>query len=66
MKYFVHYVENSTPKLRAFKTERALQEFIKKFSKKVDPVNGYTIDFAFSGEILSCDEYYRDALRSRK
>lgn len=65
MRYFVHYVEDCSPKIKAFKTKQKLQDFIKKFSKKIDPTSGYWIDFSFRGEITSCDDYYRDLLEGK-
>lgn len=63
MKYFVHYVEDSSPKIKSFKTKRSMDSFLKKFSKLINHDNGYWVDFAFSGKILSCDDYYKKALK---
>lgn len=64
-KYFVHYVEDSTPKMKAFKTKRAMQTFLRAFSEKIDQENGYWIDFAFRGKMLSYDLYYQESLEGK-
>lgn len=65
MKYFVHYVEDSTPKIKSFKTKRSMQAFLDKFLKKTDPAQGYWVDFIFKGKILSYNDYYQDLLEEK-
>lgn len=61
MKYYVIYVENSTPKLKEFKTKAAAEKFIKSYTKKY-PVefkeDGWWIDFFFKGTFYYKDDYY--------
>lgn len=61
-KYYVHYVDNSTPKLKKFKTQKAAIAFVSQFRSKY-PVQmidqGYWIDFILKGEILESDDYYK-------
>lgn len=62
MKYFVHYVEDSKPKLKVFKTKRSLSLFLNTAEKQTDLKNGFWVDFVFRGKILSADSYYCDVL----
>lgn len=55
-KYYIYYVINCTPKLRAFKSKRALDNFISKFATNAE--DGNWIDFTFKGQLLTKDEYY--------
>ena len=62
-KFYVHYVNNSAPTLKKFKTLESAKAFAKKFSKKYpNTKDGYWVDFIVSGDILDADEYYQDQL----
>jgi len=54
--YFIHYVENSSPKIKGFKSESSANRFVEDFSHK--PEDGYWIDFIVKGEFLWLDENY--------
>ena len=53
MKYYVYYVNNSTPKLKKFKTKKQLNNFVKTFRVSIN--DGYWIDFIFKGKIKYID-----------
>jgi hypothetical protein len=63
-KHYVHYVTNSTPILKSFKTIALAKNFVTKFKKehKNEEMQGYWVDFIISGEIVDADEYYEDCL----
>jgi hypothetical protein len=43
---FVHYVDNSTPKIKYFNSESSMKRFVNKFLKEnPDPMDGYWVDF---------------------
>jgi hypothetical protein len=56
--YYVKAVEDSEVKIYKFKTKKEVDNFVKKFSEKVDPMNGYWIDFIFKGELIYKDDSY--------
>jgi len=60
-KFYVHYVDNSTPLFKEFKTLKAAKAFATKF-KKNNPEDGYWVDFIVAGEILEADDYYTEQL----
>lgn len=48
--HLVKYVYNSEPRLRTFKTLKAMNQWVSTYTKKhVDPENGYWIDFSITG-----------------
>ena len=55
-RYHVHYVTNCSPKVKSFKTKKALDRFIKKFD--VNNNEGKWINFSFKGKFLWVDEYF--------
>jgi hypothetical protein len=57
--YFVHFIEDSTSKIRSFKSKKAMDDFLKKF--KVDYENGDWVEFAFQGEFYFLEKYYIDS-----
>jgi hypothetical protein len=62
-KFYVHYVTNSTPTLKEFKTLKSAQDFVKKFNKKfTKPQDGWWVDYIVVGKLLQVDEYYQDQL----
>ncbi len=62
-KYYVQYVDNSTPTLKRFKTLKAAKDFVAKFKKKnPNPNDGWWVDYIICGEVLPIDEYYTDAV----
>lgn len=58
VRHFVHYVENSSPRLRSFASERALAKFLYDFESTRSEDDGYWIDFCFSGELTLLSEHY--------
>lgn len=64
--YFVHYVEDCTPKLKSFTSKQKMESFLKSFSKKEDHENGYWIDFSFHGKVLTHNPYYDKAIKRSK
>lgn len=58
--FHILYVDDSTPKLKTFKSRDAADKFIAKF--RADPENshdnGYWIDLYFQGVIFEKDEYF--------
>ena len=62
-KYYVYYVDNSSPFLKKFKTLKAAKAFANKFKKEYpDPYQGYWVEFIVAGEILDAEEYHLDQL----
>ena len=62
-KYYVHYVDNSSPTLKKFKTLKAAKDFKTKFQKKhPNPDDGWWVDFIVAGQVLEADEYYGEQL----
>jgi hypothetical protein len=62
-KYYVRYVDNSTPNLKRFKTLKAAKDFVAKFKKKnPDPSDGWWVDYIVVGQILEADEYFEEQL----
>lgn len=64
MNYFIHYVLDSTPSIKLFKTKKAAKEWMGKF--KEDRQNGNWIDFLVKGTIVESDEYYEEQIKSAK
>lgn len=64
MNYFVHYVLDSTPLIKTFKTKKAAKEWMSKFEE--DKVNGDWIDFLVKGSIIESDEYYEEQIKAAK
>lgn len=60
-KYWVHYVENSTPSIKGFASKESLDRFVKKFT--TDEMNGYWIDFTFKGQFIHTDDYYQGSIK---
>ena len=48
--YHVHYVEDSSPKIKSFASKSSLDRFVEDF--KVRPSDGYWIDFTVKGKFL--------------
>jgi hypothetical protein len=62
--YLLHYVEGCTPKLKEFKTKKALSAFIKKF--KVDTEDNW-LDYVIKGKVTEIyDPYYASYLKNFK
>lgn len=62
-KYYVHYVNDSSPTLKKFKTLKAAKAFVAKFRKKnPNPNEGFWVDYLVAGQILEADEYYQEQL----
>lgn len=59
-KYYLTYVEDSSPKIKKFKTKKERKQFIKSFP--TDPDGGYWVDLEIDGTIVSHDNYYDDQL----
>ena len=56
---YIHYVDNSTPLLKKFKTLKAAQAFATKFKKaNPDPMDGFWVDFIVIGEVIPVDPEY--------
>lgn len=55
-KYYVEYIEDSTPYLKSFETKASADKWIAKFKK--DLKNGNWIELYFYGEIYKKDPYY--------
>lgn len=60
--YLVHYVDDSTPKLKKFASEKAAQAFVKKFQKENPlPQDGFWVDYLISdirGEVKLFNDYW--------
>lgn len=54
--WYVMYVEDATPFLRKFKSEKAVKEFVKGFKKLGSQEQGFWIDLIFKGELHWSDE----------
>ena len=61
-KFYVHYVHDSSPLLKEFKTLKAAKAFASKFKKTGKPDDGYWVDFIVAGRIVEADEYYEEQL----
>lgn len=48
MRHYVKYVDDTTPYLAEFSSKKAAQEFITKFTPKINPRAGTWIDYSFS------------------
>lgn len=60
-KYYVHYVKDSTPLLKEFKTLKAAEKFVTKFqSKGPSAEQGYWVDFIIVGDFIPVDNYYSE------
>lgn len=62
--YFMHYVENSTPKLAMFSSKEKAYALAAKIEKKPSD-DGYWVDFIIKGELLAADNYYLSLLHKR-
>ena len=59
--FFVYYIEDSSPNLKGFRTEKALNTFISKFNEKYKNMDeqGFWIDHTFKGTVLYVDSGYK-------
>ena len=60
MKYYVHYIENSSPKIKVFKAKKTADKFVDNL--KIDYTNGYWLKYYFSGTVLKADDVYKKEL----
>ena len=60
MKYYLHYVESCSPKLKLFKTKKAVDKFVKEF--KTNNEDNW-LDFIVEGKIIPLDTYYGKRLK---
>jgi hypothetical protein len=60
--HYVHFVENCTPGLKKFNSEKAAIAFVRKFQKEnPHPADGYWVDFLISdvrGNTIFFDDYW--------
>lgn len=64
MNYFVHYVLDSTPLIKFFKTKKEAKEWVKKF--KTNESDGDWIDFLVKGSIIETGDYYEKQIKAAK
>jgi len=66
-KTYVHYVDDSTPKLKLFKSLKSAKTFVTKFLKAhPDPMEGYWVDFLVIGKIIPVDPDPRAGMKTLK
>lgn len=57
--FIIYFIENNSPKVKIFKTEKTLNDFIKKFNKKVD-YDANWIDLVTEGRVIFIEEGLKD------